>query len=177
MIFDLIKSSDTVKKKNISPGLNNIMLLKHPSSVLSIFISRIFATSSVSTLSNIPPTPTWCAEFLKEKDIVTNNQAFLYECSYLLIVRPVANTMPSLDSMERCENAAMSNSFQPALNKSTWSCIGSEVKWGICFAQSTSWNSCLLVAWQKFVTGFWKLKCIILLQQLCFYINFLSKTI
>lgn len=64
--------------------------------------------------------------------------------------------MPSLDSMDLWENPAMSNSFQPARRSNTWSWTGREVKWGICLAQSTSWKSCLLVAWQMLVTGFWK---------------------
>lgn len=80
---------------NMVPGLNNITERKHPSSVLSIFISRILATSSVRTRSKMVPTPAWWAELR-------------------WTVRPVAKTMPSLTSTERWEKAAISSSFQPA---------------------------------------------------------------
>lgn len=70
------------------------------------------------------------------------------------MVNPVAKTMESRISMDRCEKAAMSSSFQPALSRRTWSCRGKEVKCGMCLAQSTSWKSCLLVAWQIFETAF-----------------------
>lgn len=72
--------------------------------------------------------------------------------TYLLTVNPVARTMASCACIDLCENAAMSNSFHPALNKSTWSDIGNEVKWGMSLAHCTSWNSCLLVAWQMLFT-------------------------
>lgn len=45
--------------QRILPGLNSTIALKHPNSVLSIFISRILATSSVRTRSNMVPTPAW----------------------------------------------------------------------------------------------------------------------
>lgn len=111
--------------------LKNVFLthLRHPSSVLSIFISRILDTSSESTRSNIVLMPDCCAVF---------------RCT----VVPVAKTIPSFTSMERWEKAAISNSFQPALSRSTWSSSGNDVKWGMCFAHATSWNSCLFVALQ-----------------------------
>ena len=78
----------------ILPGLNKTIALKHPSSVLSIFISRIFATSSVRTRSNMVPTPAWWALLL---------------CTW----RPVASSIPSLTTIDRCEKPAISSSFQP----------------------------------------------------------------
>lgn len=78
----------------ILPGLNKTIALKHPSSVLSIFISRIFATSSVRTRSNMVPTPAWWALLL---------------CTW----RPVASSIPSLTTIDRCEKPAIRSSFQP----------------------------------------------------------------
>jgi hypothetical protein len=71
-----------------------MMVLKHPSSVLSIFISLILLTNSVSTLSNMPPTPASWAE-----DLYT--------------VTPGASKIPSFTDMLRCEKDAMRSSFQP----------------------------------------------------------------
>lgn len=116
--------------------------LRHPSSVLSIFISRIFDTSSDSTRSNIEATPACCAEL---------------RCTV-----PDARTIPSFSSMERWEKAAISNSFQPALSRSTWSSSGNDVKCGMCLAHETSWNSCLFVAVHRFdivFCAFQKMSC------------------
>ena len=64
---------------------------------MDIFISLILETSSVSTLSNMVPTPAWWA---------------LLRCT----CRPVANNIPSFTDIERCEKAAISNSFQPVID-------------------------------------------------------------
>ena len=81
-------------------GLNRMMVRRQPSSDLSIRMSRILVTSSVSTRSKMLPTPAWCAELR-------------------WTVRPVASTMPSRTSIERCENAAISSSFQPGGHPTT----------------------------------------------------------
>ncbi len=77
------------------PGLKSTMALRQPSSVLSIFISRILETSSVRTRSKMVPTPALCAEL---------------RCTW----SPVASRIPSLTATERCENPAIRSSFQPA---------------------------------------------------------------
>lgn len=81
-------------QRKILPGLNSTIALKHPNSVLSIFISRILATSSVRTRSNMVPTPAWWALLL---------------CTW----RPVASSIPSFTTIDRCEKPAISSSFQP----------------------------------------------------------------
>ena len=70
------------------------MARRQPSSVLSIFSSRIFATSSVRTRSKMAPTPAWCA-------------VLRWTC------RPVDSRMPSVTAIDRCEKPAISSSFQP----------------------------------------------------------------
>lgn len=95
-----------MQKQHWNEELKNLVTLifeiylRHPSSVLSIFISRILETSSERTLSNIGPTPACWAEFL-------------------WTVIPVAKTIASFTSIERWEKAAINSSFQPALSNST----------------------------------------------------------
>lgn len=131
----------TVCMSNQSYELKSILksifatYLRHPSSVLSIFISRIFATNSESIRSNIPNAPACCAE---------------PRFTVISIVR----TILSFTSMERWEKAAISNSFQPFLRRHTWSSRGNEVKCGMCLAQETSCNSCLTVVLQMWVKVF-----------------------
>ena len=96
------------------PGLKSTMARRQPSSVLSMFISLILATSSVSTRSKMVPTPAWWA---------------LLRWTW----RPVASRMPSFTWMERCENPPISSSFQPGWTEQEQRCqhVKSQCNW-IC---------------------------------------------
>ena len=132
--FSRSASTWTVDLRPFASGLYRTMARRHPSSVLSILISFILATSSVRTRSKIPMTPAEWAEFR-------------------FTTSPVARTIPSLTSMDRWLNPAMSSSFHPALRRTTWSSIGNSVKCGMCLAHSTNWYNCRSAAWHMFWTG------------------------